>query len=67
MENLSMETQSNSKQDLAKCDYLTGLANRRGLYDYYLTLPKESILHAMFIDIDTATVWETSSLLISAA
>ena len=52
MENLSMETQSNSKQDLAKCDYLTGLANRRGLYDYYLTLPKESILHAMFIDID---------------
>ena len=34
------------------CDYLTGLASRRGLYDYYYALDKEKIVHAMFIDID---------------
>lgn len=33
-------------------DYLTGLASRRGLYDYYYSLDKETIVHAMFIDID---------------
>lgn len=33
-------------------DYLTGLANRRGLYDYYDSLGKNHVLHAMFIDID---------------
>lgn len=33
-------------------DYLTGLANRRGLYDYYASLEDESIIHAMYIDID---------------
>lgn len=33
-------------------DYLTGLANRRGLYDHYDSLDRESSLHAMFIDID---------------
>lgn len=33
-------------------DYLTGLANRRGLYDYYDSLDKNHVLHAMFIDID---------------
>lgn len=33
-------------------DYLTGLANRRGLYDYYASLDKDCIVHAMFIDID---------------
>ncbi len=33
-------------------DYLTGLANRRGLYDFYGRLEKDRILHAMFIDID---------------
>lgn len=52
MENLSTDAQTDNHQNLADCDYLTGSANRRGLYDYYLTLPKESILHAMFIDID---------------
>lgn len=52
MENLSTDTPFSNNQNSAECDYLTGLANRRGLYDYYLTLPRESILHAMFIDID---------------
>lgn len=52
MNNFSINSQNRSQQNLAECDYLTGLANRRGLYDYYLTLPRESILHAMFIDID---------------
>ena len=33
-------------------DYLTGLASRRGLHDYYDTLDKSSMIHAMFIDID---------------
>lgn len=39
-------------QDLASLDYLTGLVNRRGIYDYYATLDKNSLIHAMFIDID---------------
>ncbi|MBE5884076.1 MAG: EAL domain-containing protein [Lachnospiraceae bacterium] len=33
-------------------DYLTGLASRRGLYDYYYSLDKDKVVHAMFIDID---------------
>lgn len=33
-------------------DYLTGLANRQALYGYYDSLDKDSIVHAMFIDID---------------
>jgi len=37
---------------LAETDYLTGLANRRALYDYYDSLEKDAIVHAMFIDID---------------
>ncbi len=37
---------------LAECDYLTGLANRRGLCNYYESLHKDTTLHAMFIDID---------------
>lgn len=41
-----------STQDLASLDYLTGLANRRGIYDYYASLEKDSFVHAMFIDID---------------
>ncbi len=36
----------------SQTDYLTGLANRRGLYDYYAHLPSESRIHAMYIDID---------------
>lgn len=40
------------KQDLASLDYLTGLVNRRGIYDYYASLDKNSLIHAMFIDID---------------
>ena len=42
-------TELNSPIDL---DYLTGLASRRGLHDYYYSLDKNQIIHAMFIDID---------------
>lgn len=46
-------TKNNTNQDtLPECDYLTGLANRRGLYDYYIQLEQSTVLHAMFIDID---------------
>lgn len=37
---------------LAYTDYLTGLANRRGLYNYFSDLPDNSSMHFMFIDID---------------
>lgn len=33
-------------------DYLTNLPNRKSLYQYYLGLPQDSMVHAMFIDID---------------
>jgi len=33
-------------------DYLTNLPNRKSLYQYYLNLPQEDMIHAMFIDID---------------
>ena len=33
-------------------DYLTELANRRGLYGYFDTLENDCIVHAMFLDID---------------
>lgn len=33
-------------------DYLTGLSNRRGLYEYYKKLDKTKLLHAIFIDVD---------------
>lgn len=33
-------------------DYLTGLSSRRGLYDYYFSLPGEQVVHAMYIDVD---------------
>lgn len=36
----------------AYTDYLTKLPNRQGLYDYYNNLPKEMLMHFMFIDID---------------
>lgn len=35
--------------DPAKCDYLTGLANRRGLYDYYELLNRETVIHAYLL------------------
>ncbi len=37
---------------LEETDYLTGLANRRGLYNYYLSLDDTKIVHAMYMDID---------------
>ena len=52
MDNITKKTDNVNLQNLAERDYLTDLANRRGLYDYYLSLPKDTILHAMFIDID---------------
>lgn len=52
MSNSHTNIQQNTQQNQAERDYLTGLANRRGLYDHYLSLPKETTLHAMFIDID---------------
>lgn len=33
-------------------DYLTDLPNRKSLYQYYLNLPQDSTIHAMFLDID---------------
>lgn len=33
-------------------DYLTGVLNRRGLYDWYESLPQDTILQFMFLDLD---------------
>lgn len=40
------------KERVVELDYLTGLANRRALHDYYNSIDKEAIVHTMFIDID---------------
>lgn len=37
---------------LMEKDYLTNLPNRKSLYQYYLELPMDTSLHAMFLDID---------------
>ena len=37
---------------LEQSDYLTSLASRRGLYEYYSELDENESIHAMFIDID---------------
>ena len=37
---------------LALTDYLTGLPNRRGLYDFYHQLPAGETVSTMFLDID---------------
>jgi len=39
-------------KDLAKIDYLTELANRRGLYEYYNKMDRDKVAHIMFLDID---------------
>lgn len=39
-------------KELAEIDYLTELANRRGLYEYYNNLDKNKVAHIMFLDID---------------
>ncbi|MCR4897310.1 MAG: EAL domain-containing protein [Lachnospiraceae bacterium] len=41
-----------SGERLAQVDYLTGLDNRRGLYDHYNNLPAKTSIHAMFLDVD---------------
>lgn len=41
----------NNMERLAVTDYLTGLMNRRGLYEYYESIGQDSV-HAMFIDVD---------------
>lgn len=33
-------------------DYLTDLPNRKSLYQYYLELPQDGTVHAMFLDVD---------------
>ena len=38
--------------DPSQIDYLTGRANRRGLYDFYSGLYPNTTIHAMYIDID---------------
>ncbi|MCR5427205.1 MAG: EAL domain-containing protein [Lachnospiraceae bacterium] len=45
-------TEELSGERLAQIDYLTGLDNRRGLYDYYARLEAGTFLHAMFLDVD---------------
>lgn len=37
---------------LMERDYLTNLPNRKSLHQYYLELPEDTVLHAMFLDID---------------
>lgn len=39
-------------KDSAFVDYLTGMPNRRGLYDFFGNLPEEDKMVFMFIDID---------------
>ena len=39
-------------KQLAESDYLTNLANRRGLYAYFEALEESEHIHAMFIDVD---------------
>lgn len=45
-------TSEASAIQLAEYDYLTNLPNRRGLYQHYSQLNKNTKIHAMFIDID---------------
>lgn len=47
-----LKKQAFANPALVDCDYLTGLASRRGLHDYYYSLDKATVIHAMFIDID---------------
>lgn len=51
-ENNFSSSTSEQTQILAERDYLTGLANRRGLSEYYSSLEKGCIVHALFLDID---------------
>lgn len=46
------QLQKEEMRKLAECDYLTGLANRRGLYTFFENLDRAQNIHAMFIDID---------------
>lgn len=46
------EKEADIMKRLAESDYLTGLPNRRGLYEYYEALPRNQNVHAMFIDVD---------------
>ena len=39
-------------EHMAEFDYLTGLPNRRGLYEFYDMLESDAVVHAMFMDID---------------
>ena len=55
----NMETEFNKNKDsetdvrhAAETDYLTGLPNRRGMYEYFDIALKSDTVHCMFIDID---------------
>ncbi|MBO6111916.1 MAG: EAL domain-containing protein [Lachnospiraceae bacterium] len=50
MENI--EVKEGSQLSLSETDYLTGLANRRGLSNFYLSLGQSDKIHAMYIDVD---------------
>lgn len=53
--NINEKSQTDTQQEihkLAYTDYLTGLVNRRGLYNHYNNLNKNLSMHFMFIDID---------------
>lgn len=52
MEYNTSENQAEKMKRLAESDYLTGLCNRRGLYEYYTSASVGKYIHAMFIDID---------------
>ena len=47
-----IELLRNEVKRLEQSDYLTSLASRRGLYEYYSELDETSSIHAMFINID---------------
>lgn len=40
------------KEHIVEEDYLTGLSSRRGLYDFYNSLTRDTVVHAMYLDVD---------------
>ena len=52
IEVLKVDVNSKDVRKAAETDYLTGLPNRRGLYDYFALDLKTEKVHCMFMDID---------------
>ena len=46
------ELNMDNEKIMVETDYLTGLANRCALNEYYNSIDKELVVHTMFIDID---------------